>query len=289
MIVSPSDVPVRQIQPLTTVVSSTDAGSMVTPFVVPPPPDIEQPVKQLHDFLTYRTPESRQSSFLLSLSASSSALTLPRNPAKLSLSSFSLDRYPPLRGNKSFLALLPPAADDCLFPGLDDPNTAGRCEPFPGSEYPSSLPACATVRAVLSAGPSGAPDWVGCQDIYDTAREIIDLCNCHIFVRPLRRDDFPIRRIRRDDTSSPRYTQILGVWRFAVFRWKPGIRIAASSYSALRQRRMSGVVPSPVLACCSRLDLDYCSCPLELDGYPYDLMMEFVGDWCLALTFHAGG
>ena len=174
VIVSPSDVPVRQIQPLTTVVSSTDAGSMVTPFVVPPPPDIEQLVKQLHDFLTYGTPESRQSSFLLSLSASSSALTLPRNPAKFSSSSFSLDRYPPLRGNKSppvGEALLPPPADDCLFPDLDDPNTAGRCEPFPGSEYPSSLPACATVRAVLSAGPSGAPDWVGCQDLRHCQRD----------------------------------------------------------------------------------------------------------------------
>ena len=291
VIVSPSHVPVGQIQPLTAVVSSTDAGSTVTPFVVPPPPDIEQPCRQLHDFLTYRTPESRQSSFWLSLSASST-LTLPRNPAKFSSSSFSLDRYPPLRGNKSppaREALLPQPADDCLFPGMNDPNTAGWCEPFPGSEYPSSLPACATVRAVLSAGPSGAPNWVGCQDIYDTAREITYLFNCHIFVRPLRCDDFPIRRIRRDDTSSPHYAQILGVRRSAVFRWKPGIRIAASSYSALRQRRMSGVVPSPVLACRSRLDSDYCSCPLELDDYPYDLMMEFVGGWCLALTLHAGG
>ena len=52
---------------------------------------------------------------------------------------------------------------------------------------------------------------------------------------------------------------------------------------------MSGVIPSPVLACRSRLDSDCCSCPLKLDGYPYDLMMEFVGDWCLALTFHTGG
>ena len=41
------DVPVGQLQPLTTVVSSTDAGSMVTPFVVPLPPDIEQPCNQL--------------------------------------------------------------------------------------------------------------------------------------------------------------------------------------------------------------------------------------------------
>ena len=61
------DVPVGQLQPLTTVVSCTDAGSMVTPFVVPPPPDIEQPCRQLQDFLTCRTPESRQPSLWCSL------------------------------------------------------------------------------------------------------------------------------------------------------------------------------------------------------------------------------
>ena len=44
VIVSASDVPVGQIQPLTAVISSTDADSTVTPFVVPPPPDIERPV-----------------------------------------------------------------------------------------------------------------------------------------------------------------------------------------------------------------------------------------------------
>ena len=38
VIVSPSNVPVGQLQPRTTAVSCTDAGSMVTP-----PPDIEQP------------------------------------------------------------------------------------------------------------------------------------------------------------------------------------------------------------------------------------------------------
>ena len=94
VIVSPSDVPVRQLQPLTAVVSCTDAGSMVTLFIVPPPPDIEQPCKQLQDFLTCRTPESRQPSLLCSLSASS-ALTLLQNLATFSSSSLSLDRYPP--------------------------------------------------------------------------------------------------------------------------------------------------------------------------------------------------
>ena len=73
--------------------------------------------------------------------------------------------------------------------GLDTPDAvesgmevaggspAVRCEPFQGPESPSSLPACATVQAVLSAGPSGDPDWVGFQDLYDTARGIFDLCN----------------------------------------------------------------------------------------------------------------
>ena len=161
---------------------------------------------QLHDFLTYQTPESRQSSLWSSLSASSSALTLPRNPAKFSLSSFSLDCFQLLRGKTlppTDEALLPPPADDYLVPGLDDPNSAVRHEPFPGSEYPSSLPACATVQAVLSARPSGAPDWVGFQDLYGTARGIIDYCEGPIFVRPLRRHDFPIRGTKRDDTSSP--------------------------------------------------------------------------------------
>ena len=62
--------------------------------------------------------------------------------------------------------MLPPA-DDCVVSGLDDPNTAVWCELFPGSESLCSLP----------AGPSGASDWVGFQDLYDTAGGIIDLCN----------------------------------------------------------------------------------------------------------------
>ena len=52
------DVPFGQLQPLTTVVSCTDAGSLVTPFVVPPPPDIEQPCRQLQHFLTCRSQAS---------------------------------------------------------------------------------------------------------------------------------------------------------------------------------------------------------------------------------------
>ena len=262
------DVPVGQLQPLTTVVSCTDACTMVTLFVVPPPPDIEQPCRQLQDFLMCRTPESRQPSLWCSLSASSSACTLPRKLPEFSSSSFSIDRFQPLRRESSRPtgdALFPPPADDCLFPGVDTPNTVGRCEPFPGSEYPSSLPACATVRLVLSAGPSSASDWVDCQDLYDTVGGITYLCISHSLVRPFRSDDSPIRRIRRYETSSLRYTQVIRVRRSAVLRWKPGIRITASSYSALRQRRMSGGVPFPFSACRSRVDLFYCSSTLPLD------------------------
>ena len=104
------------------------------------------------------------------------------------------------------------------------------------------------LRVWMSAGPSGASDWVGFQDLYDTARGIIDLCECPIFVRPLRCDDFPIGRTRRDDT---------GVRRSAVCRWKPGIWFAATCYSVPGRRRMSGVAPAPVSPCRSRSDYEY--------------------------------
>ena len=231
-------------------VSCTDAGIMVTLFVVPPSPNIEQPCRQLQDFLTCRTPESRQPSLLCSLSAVSSTRTLSRKLSEFSSSSSSIDRFRPLRRESSrprVDALLPPPADDCLFPGVDTPNTVGRCEPFPGSEYPSCLPACATVRLVLSAGPSGASDRVGCQDLYDTAGGITYLCISHSLVRPFRSDDSPIRRIRRYETratSPPRYAQVFGVRRSAVFRWKPGIGIMQPFVGV----GCRGVVPSPFSA-----------------------------------------
>ena len=93
--------------------------------------------------------------------------------------------------------------------------------------------------------------------------------------------------------------------RFAVYRWKPGLCIAAASYSGPGRRKMSGVTPAPVSACRTRSDYVCCSgwvslprsvCVIQirllhnhLDSYPYDLMIEFVGDWCLTLTFYAGG
>ena len=238
VIATPPEVPVRKILPLTTVVNIMHAVKTGTPFVVPPAPGIEQPVMQAREFLTCRPLKSREPLPLLSFSASAPAPTLPRDSAKYSSSSFSFDCFQPLRGNTSppsGEARLPPPADDCMVSGL---NTAVRCELFPGSESLCSLPTCATVRAVLSAGPSGASDWVGFQDLYDTARGIIDLCNTH--------DPGGGRVITLWTAESS--VQILGVRRSAVFRWKPGIWMAAAFYSG-GNRRMSGVAPAPVSAC----------------------------------------
>ena len=103
VIVSLSDVPVGQPQPLTTGVICSDANIVANPFVVPPSPDIEQPCIQLQDSPTYRLPESRQPWLLWNLSAisvkrivflrstASSAHTPPLRPPDSSLSSSSID------------------------------------------------------------------------------------------------------------------------------------------------------------------------------------------------------
>ena len=111
VILSPSDVPARQIQPLITVVSIIDVVSTVTPFVVPPPPDIEQLVMQAQDFSNCRLTKSREFLSSSRLSASSPVPMLPRDPAKDSSPFLSLGRVPPLRGDKS-----PPAGEALLQP-----------------------------------------------------------------------------------------------------------------------------------------------------------------------------
>ena len=253
-----------------------------------------------------RTPESRQPCLLCNLSAMSSAHMLPRELPEFLSSSSSVDRFRPLRRESSHPtgdALLPPPADDCLCPVMDTPDSVGRCEPFPGSEYPISLPACATVRLVLSAGPSGVSDWVGSQDLYHTARGIIYLCIDHSLVGPICSDDSPIRRSRRYESNPPRYAHVGGVRRSAAYRWKPGIGITAFSCSALRRRGMSecrsglthrlfwfrrdwatlcvchkslcilGAPPGIMVVqprhTCSRshMDVGYCYSPLQLDDY----------------------
>ena len=157
-----------------------------------------------------------------------------------------------------------PPTDDCVASGLGDPNTAAWCEQYSGSESPWSVPGCATVRALLSTGPSGASDWVGFEDIYHTAGGIIDLCN----------------------SRGPGGGRVITVW---TAEW-----IAATSFSVPGQRRMSGVVPAPVSACRSCLDYECCSggiklprsdCVIQILLYnnpTVTRMMEFVGDWCCA-------
>ena len=139
---------------------------------------------------------------------------------------------------------MPPPADDCLIPGLDDPNTAVWREPFPESESPCDLPAYATVRAVPSAGPSGVSDWVGLQDIYVSAREILDLCNAR---------DLGGGRVITLWTAES-LMRVLGVRRSAVFGWKPGLRLAAASYSGPGRRKIYGVALAPVSVYCLRSD-----------------------------------
>ena len=161
----------REVLPLTTEVNILYGVNAGTPFVVPPALDIERPVMQLLDFLTS---ELHQYSLLLILSASSSALTLPRRPAKFSSSSLSIDRFQPLRGKTSEeeKALLPPPADDCLAPGLDDPNTAVRCEPFPGVRIPFLILCLHVRRSRLCCQFSGS------------------LRHCQRYHRPLRMSHF---------------------------------------------------------------------------------------------------
>ena len=95
--------------------------------------------------------------------------------------------------------------------------------------------------------------------------------------RPLRRDDFPIRGTKRDDTSTPCYVQILKSGDLLCTGGNPAYgllplpiqsRVIAGCRESLQFRRAVHVrtmstVPEELVF---------------LDGYPYDLMMEFVGD-----------
>ena len=175
LIATPSESSAGEVQPLNTGVNILHGVNTGSPFVIPPDLGMEREVMQPQDLQTYRTSESRPSFSLFSLSASSSTLTPTQKPVKFLSSSSSIDRSQPLGGTTSpppGEALLLPLADDSLIPGLEDPNTAVRREPFPGSKSPCYLPAYAMVRAVPSAGPSGDSDWVGFQDIYVCQRDL---------------------------------------------------------------------------------------------------------------------
>ena len=246
----PPGISTRDVLALATVVSTMDAVSTSTPFVVPPAPVVERPGKQAQEFATCRLSKSLEFLPLFRLSSSSPALTLPRGSAKDSSPPFSLDRvqvghsqevpgedssfsvsplspgifFQPPPGSTSPPAggaLLPTTADDCVASGLGDPITAAWCEQYPGSESPWSLPGCVAVRFLLSAGPSGASDWVGFEDLCSTAGGILDLCTSR---------GLGGGRVITDWTAKSS-VQILGVQRSAVYRWKPSIWIAASSPS----------------------------------------------------------
>ena len=75
VITAPPEDLAREVLPLFTGVNILCGVNTSTPFVLPPALDIEWPVMQLHDFLTYQTPETRLSSLLISLSPSSYTLT----------------------------------------------------------------------------------------------------------------------------------------------------------------------------------------------------------------------
>ena len=223
VIVSPSDVPVGQLQPWTTVISYTDAGSMATPFVVPPPPDIEQLCRQLQDFRTCRK-------FIDRFFHVHGAAEATRVFVVFAFDChFQLFRRESLRPTGD--AVLPPPADDCLFPE--------------GSDYPSSLPERAMVRLTHQPDPA----------VFPTGSVVM------IFMT------VPVGLLTPASVrTSAWYSQVTGDRRYTEFRWKPGIRITASSYySALRQRRMSGVVPPPIAGFRPRGDMGYCSSPLQLD------------------------
>ena len=174
-------------------------------------------------------------------------------------------------------------------------------------------------RLVLSAGPSGASDWVGSPDLYHTAREIIYLCIDHSLVRPICSDDSLIRRSRRYESNPPRYAQVSGVRRSAAYRWKPGIGITASSCSALCWCGMlecrSGwthrlfwfrqhwatlcvchkslcilgappgiMVVQPSHTCSrARIDVSYCCSPMQHNDCTVTVV-DFVAGWCFALN-----
>ena len=248
VMVSALDVPVGQIQPLSSVVSSADAGITATPFVVPPSPDIEQQCRQLQDFRTCRTPESRQPPLLCSLSAVSSTHMVPWKPPEFPSSSSSIVVCSLSAESRRVRRATPCCCRRritvCFQVWMlhSRPLRAISRTPFFFACMRDG-PACAISRT----GPSGAVDWDGCQDIYETAGGIAYL--------GISQNLGPVRTGHRSQT-------------IYCFRWKPGIGITASSYySALRQHRMSAVVPSPFSARLSRVDSGYCSSPLQRDDY----------------------
>ena len=121
--------------------------------LLPLPTDAEQQCRQLQEIGTCRTSESRQPLLLCSLSAVSSTRTLPWNTPEFSSSSSSVDRFQPLQRESlrsSCDTFIAPPAKVSLFPTTKCTNGVDRCDLFSGSEDHSSyLPACRCTSAAL--------------------------------------------------------------------------------------------------------------------------------------------
>ena len=169
-----------------------------TPFVATPAPVVEQPGMQAKKFPTLRLSESPNLLPSLGLSSSSSSPTLPWGTAEDSSPPFSPNHVQkghsqdvpaedslfnvsplspglfvrPPRGSGSPPAggfLLPTMLEDFDDSVLGDPITYARCEQFPGSESPLSLPVyawppssaflmdSAVIRTVLAPEISALP------------------------------------------------------------------------------------------------------------------------------------
>ena len=166
------------VLPPATVAGTMTAVVTSTPFVATPAPVVEQPGMHARDFPTLRLSESPELLPSFGLSSSSPSPTLPWGAAEDSSPPFSPNcvqaghsqdvpdegKSPPTGG-----VLLPTTLDDFHDSGLGDPITYARCEKFPGSESPLSLPVYAwpsgsvflldptVLQTVLASGTSALP------------------------------------------------------------------------------------------------------------------------------------
>ena len=167
--VPPPGASTQVVLPPATVASAVTAVGTSTPFVAAPSPVVEQPGIHAREFPTLRLSESPELLPSFGLSSSSPSPTLPWGASEDSSPPFSPNRVQaghsqdvpdegslfnvsPLspglflrlpRGSKSPLAacvLLPTTLEDFDDSVLGDPITYARCEQFPGSESPLSLP-----------------------------------------------------------------------------------------------------------------------------------------------------
>ena len=257
------------VLPPATMAGTVTAVGTNTLFVATSAPVVEQPGMHAREFPTLRLSESPELLPSFGLSSSSPSPTLPWGAAEDSSPPFSPNRvqaghsqdvpdegslfnvsplspglfFRPPRGSKSPPTggvLLPTTLDDFDDSVLGDPITYARCEKFPGSESPLSL----LVYAWLS----------GSAFLLDpTVLQYFRLCWLRGPPHCRRRGPRPLPlqwtrggQVIRDGTAGLS-VPILGVRRTAVYRWQPGIWIAASSCSVSGACGSSGVSPTPRL------------------------------------------